>query len=196
MKINPLILLAVLSLAVSCQSTASSQRSVSIVGLVPMSGTSTETAIDPMMPMQATTEDVERSGAGLRLENRDGAIGMGVELRQATYETPSDPTADSDGTEIAGFFRRYLQDSNNSAFIEASPILGLGLDDGEGNETSAYALLRLSAGYRWMLAEDIFIDADAGYYMTLITMDTDTAAPPTEEEVSGFGVSLGIGLHF
>ena len=188
MKINPLILLAVLPLAVSCQSTASSQRSVSIVGLVPMSGT-TET-------VDADDADVERSGAGIRLENRDGAIGMGVELRQATYENPRFINDDRDGTEIAGFFRRYLQDSNNSAFIEASPILGLGLDDGTGDETSAYALLRLSAGYRWMLAENIFIDADAGYYMTLITMDTDTAVPPTEEDVSGVGVSLAIGLNF
>ena len=189
MKINPLILLAVLPLAVSCQSTASSQRSVSIVGLVPMSGTSTEN-------ISALDTDVERSGAGIRLENRDGAIGMGVELRQATYEDPSASNDDRDGTEIAGFFRRYLQDSNNSAFIEASPILGLGLDDGTGDETSAYALLRLSAGYRWMLAENIFIDADAGYYMTLITMDTDTAVPSTEEDVSGVGVSLAIGLNF
>jgi len=189
MKINQIILLAVVSIAGSCQSTASSQRSVSVVGLVPMSGTSTET-------VSAVDTDVERSGVGVRLENRDGAIGMGVELRQATYENPSVINDDRDGTEIAGFFRRYLEDSNNSAFIEASPILGLGLDDGAGNETSAYALLRLSAGYRWMLAENIFIDADAGYYMTLITMDTDTAKPPTEEEISGFGVSLGIGLHF
>ena len=189
MKINQSILLAALLLAVSCQSTASSQRSVSIVGLVPMSGTSTENA-------SAVDADVERSGAGIRLENRDGAIGMGVELRQATYENPSVINDDRDGTEIAGFFRRYLQDSNNSAFIEASPILGLGLDDGTGNETSAYALLRLSAGYRWMLAENIFIDADAGYYMTLITMDTDTAVPSTEEDVSGAGVSLAIGLNF
>ena len=188
MKINPLILLAVLPLAVSCQSTASSQRSVSIVGLVPMSGT-TET-------VDADDADVERSGAGIRLENRDGAIGMGVELRQATYEDPSASNDDRDGTEIAGFFRRYLQDSNNSAFIEASPILGLGLDDGTGDETSAYALLRLSAGYRWMLAENIFIDADAGYYMTLITMDTDTAVSPTEEDISGVGVSLAIGFNF
>jgi hypothetical protein len=47
-----------------------------------------------------------------------------------------------------------------------------------------------------MLAENIFIDADAGYYMTLITMDTDTVVPATEEEVSGFGVSLAIGLNF
>ena len=189
MKINPLILLAVLPLAVSCQSTASSQRSVSIVGLVPMSGTSTEN-------ISALDTDVERSGAGIRLENRDGAIGMGVELRQATYEDPSASNDDRDGTEIVGFFRRYLQDSNNSAFIEASPILGLGLDDGTGDETSAYALLRLSAGYRWMLAENIFIDADAGYYMTLITMDTDTVEPSTEEDVSGVGVSLAIGLNF
>ena len=188
MKINQSILLAVLLLAVSCQSTASSQRSVSIVGLVPMSGT-TET-------VGADDADVERSGAGLRLENRDGAIGMGVELRQATYENPSDINDDCDGTEIAGFFRRYLQDSNNSAFIEASPILGLGLDDGTGNETSAYALLRLSAGYRWMLAENIFIDADAGYYMTLITMDRETPAPATEDDVSGVGVSLAIGFNF
>ena len=188
MKINPLILLAVLPLAVSCQSTASSQRSVSIVGLVPMSGT-TET-------VGADDADVERSGAGIRLENRDGAIGMGVELRQATYEDPSASNDDRDGTEIAGFFRRYLQDSNNSAFIEASPILGLGLDDGTGDETSAYALLRLSAGYRWMLAENIFIDADAGYYMTLITMDRETPAPATEDDVSGVGVSLAIGFNF
>ena len=188
MKINQSILFAVLLLAVSCQSTASSQRSVSIVGLVPMSGT-TET-------VDAADVDVERSGAGIRLENRDGAIGMGVELRQATYENPRFINDDRDGTEIAGFFRRYLQDSNNSAFMEASPILGLGLDDGAGNETSAYALLRLSAGYRWMLAENIFIDADAGYYMTLITMDTDTAVPSTEEDVSGVGVSLAIGLNF
>ena len=188
MKINQLILLAVLLVAVSCQSTASSQRSVSVVGLVPMSGT-TET-------VGYADTDVERSGAGIRLENRDGAIGMGVELRQATYENPRFINDDRDGTEIAGFFRRYLQDSNNSAFIEASPILGLGLDDGAGNETSAYALLRLSAGYRWMLAENIFIDADAGYYMTLITMDTDTAVPSTEEDVSGVGVSLAIGLNF
>ena len=188
MKINPLILLAVLPLAVSCQSTASSQRSVSIVGLVPMSGT-TET-------VDADDADVERSGAGIRLENRDGAIGMGVELRQATYEDPSASNDDRDGTEIAGFFRRYLQDSNNSAFIEASPILGLGLDDGTGDETSAYALLRLSAGYRWMLAENIFIDADAGYYMTLITMDRETPAPATEDDVSGVGVSLAIGFNF
>lgn len=188
MKINQSILFAVLLLAVSCQSTASSQRSVSIVGLVPMSGT-TET-------VDAADADVERSGAGIRLENRDGAIGMGVELRQATYENPRFINDDRDGTEIAGFFRRYLQDSNNSAFMEASPILGLGLDDGAGNETSAYALLRLSAGYRWMLAENIFIDADAGYYMTLITMDTDTAVPSTEEDVSGVGVSLAIGLNF
>jgi hypothetical protein len=188
MKINQSILFAVLLLAVSCQSTASSQRSVSIVGLVPMSGT-TETvdAVDP---------DVERSGAGIRLENRDGAIGMGVELRQATYQDPRAADDDSDGIEIAGFFRRYLQDSNNSAFIEASPILGLGLDDGKGDETSAYALLRLSAGYRWMLAENIFIDADAGYYMTLITMDTDTVVSSKEEDVSGVGVSLAIGLNF
>ena len=189
MKINQSILLAVLLLAVSCQSTASSQRSVSIVGLVPMSGT-TDTA------GTAADVDVERSGVGVRLENRDGAIGMGVELRQATYENPSVINDDRDGTEIAGFFRRYLQDSNNSAFIEASPILGLGLGGVAGNETSAYALLRLSAGYRWMLAENIFIDADAGYYMTLITMDTDTAVPPTEEDVSGAGVSLAIGLNF
>ena len=189
MKINQLIILPVLLVAGSCQSTASSQRSVSIVGLVPMSGTLTET-------VGATDADVERSGVGLRLENRDGAIGMGVELRQATYENPSVINEDRDGIEIAGFFRRYLQDSNNSAFIEASPILGLGLDDGAGNETSAYALLRLSAGYRWMLAENIFIDADAGYYMTLITMDTDTAVPSTEEDVSGVGVSLAIGLNF
>ena len=188
MKINQSILFAVLLLAVSCQSTASSQRSVSIVGLVPMSGT-TET-------VDAADVDVERSGAGIRLENRDGAIGMGVELRQATYENPRFINDDRDGTEIAGFFRRYLQDSNNSAFMEASPILGLGLDDGAGNETSAYALLRLSAGYRWMLAENIFIDADAGYYMTLITMDTDTTVPSTEEDVSGAGVSLAIGLNF
>ena len=188
MKINQSILLAVLLLAVSCQSTASSQRSVSIVGLVPMSGT-TET-------VDADDADVERSGAGIRLENRDGAIGMGVELRQATYETPSVINDDRDGTEIAGFFRRYLQDSNNSAFIEASPILGLGLDDGTGDETSAYALLRLSAGYRWMLAENIFIDADAGYYMTLITMDRETPAPATEDDVSGVGVSLAIGFNF
>jgi len=188
MKINQSILFAVLLLAVSCQSTASSQRSVSIVGLVPMSGT-TETVDD-------ADADVERSGAGIRLENRDGAIGMGVELRQATYENPSVINEDRDGIEIAGFFRRYLQDSNNSAFIEASPILGLGLDDGAGNETSAYALLRLSAGYRWMLAENIFIDADAGYYMTLITMDTDTVVSSKEEDVSGVGVSLAIGLNF
>lgn len=188
MKINQSILLAVLLVAGSCQSTASSQRSVSVVGLVPMSGT-TET-------VGADDADVERSGAGIRLENRDGAIGMGVELRQATYEDPSASNDDRDGTEIAGFFRRYLQDSNNSAFIEASPILGLGLDDGTGDETSAYALLRLSAGYRWMLAENIFIDADAGYYMTLITRDTDTTVPSTEEDVSGVGVSLAIGLNF
>ena len=189
MKINPLILLAVLPLAVSCQSTASSQRSVSIVGLVPMSGT-TET-------VGADDADVERSGAGLRLENRDGAIGMGVELRQATYQNPGVVDDDRDGTEIAGFFRRYLQDSNNSAFIEASPVLGLGLDDGTGNETSAYALLRLSAGYRWMLAENIFVDVDAGYYMTLMTMDRDMPpATPTEDDVSGVGVGLAIGLNF
>ena len=189
MKINPLILLAVLSLAVSCQSTASSQRSVSIVGLVPMSGT-TET-------VDAADADVERSGAGIRLENRDGAIGMGVELRQATYQDPGAADDDSDGIEIAGFFRRYLQDSNNSAFIEASPILGLGLDDGTGDETSAYALLRLSAGYRWMLAENIFVDVDAGYYMTLMTMDRDMPpATPTEDDVSGVGVGLAIGLNF
>ena len=188
MKINQSILFAVLLLAVSCQSTASSQRSVSIVGLVPMSGT-TET-------VDAADDAVERSGAGIRLENRDGAIGMGVELRQATYQDPGAADDDSDGIEIAGFFRRYLQDSNNSAFIEASPILGLGLDDGKGDETSAYALLRLSAGYRWMLAENIFIDADAGYYMTLITMDTDTVVPSKEEDVSGVGVSLAIGLNF
>jgi len=189
MKINQLILLAILLVAGSCQSTASSQRSVSVVGLVPMSGTSTET-------VGAIDTDVERSGAGVRLENRDGAIGMGVELRQATYEDPSVIGDDLDGTEIAGFFRRYLQDSNNSAFIEASPILGLGLDDGTGNETSAYALFRLSAGYRWMLAENIFVDVDAGYYMTLITMDTDTPAPATEDDVSGVGVSLAIGFNF
>jgi hypothetical protein len=189
MKINQLILLAVLLVAGSCQSTASSQRSVSVVGLVPMSGT-TET-------VGAVDTDVERSGAGIRLENRDGAIGMGVELRQATYENPSVVDDDRDGIEIAGFFRRYLQDSNNSAFIEASPILGLGLDDGIGNETSAYALLRLSAGYRWMLAENIFVDVDAGYYMTLITMDTgNISAPATEDDVSGVGVSLAIGFNF
>jgi hypothetical protein len=117
-------------------------------------------------------------------------------LRQATYQDPRAADDDSDGIEIAGFFRRYLQDSNNSAFIEASPILGLGLDDGKGDETSAYALLRLSAGYRWMLAENIFIDADAGYYMTLITMDTDTVVSSKEEDVSGVGVSLAIGLNF
>ena len=189
MKINPLILLAVLPLAVSCQSTASSQRSVSIVGLVPMSGTSTET-------VSAADFDVERSGAGLRLENRDGAIGMGVELRQATYQNPGVVDDDRDGTEIAGFFRRYLQDSNNSAFMEASPILGLGLDDGAGNETSAYALLRLSAGYRWMLAENIFVDVDAGYYMTLIAIDKETPAPATEDDVNGVGVGLAIGFNF
>jgi hypothetical protein len=188
MKINQSILFAVLLLAVSCQSTASSQRSVSIVGLVPMSGTTETVDVDDL--------DVERSGAGIRLENRDGAIGMGVELRQATYQDPGAADDDSDGIEIAGFFRRYLQDSNNSAFIEASPILGLGLDDGKGDETSAYALLRLSAGYRWMLAENIFIDADAGYYMTLITMDTDTVVSSKEEDVSGVGVSLAIGLNF
>jgi hypothetical protein len=189
MKINQSILLAVLLVAGSCQSTASSQRSVSVVGLVPMSGT-TET-------VGADDADVERSGAGVRLENRDGAIGLGVEIRQATYSNPSDPTADEDGIELAGFFRRYLEDSDNSAFIEASPILGLGLDDGTGNETSAYALLRLSAGYRWMLAENIFVDVDAGYYMTLVTMDRDMPpATPTEDDVSGVGVGLAIGFNF
>jgi len=190
MRISQLLSLAVLLIAGSCQSSASSQRSVSVVGLVPMSGTSTET-------VSADDADVERSGAGIRLENRDGAIGLGVELRQAIYEDPSDPAADSDGTEIAGFFRRYLQDSNNSAFIEASPILGLGLDDGKGNETSAYALLRLSAGYRWMLAENTFVDVDTGYYMTLMTMDRDEPpAAPTENDVNGVGVSLAIGFNF
>ena len=192
MKINQLIILAVLLVAGSCQSTASSQRSVSVVGLVPMSGT---TELVGVVGAGGTlTGDTERSGAGIRLENRDGAIGIGVELRQATYENPSVVDDDRDGIEIAGFFRRYLQDSNNSAFIEASPILGLGLDDGAGNETSAYALLRLSVGYRWMLAENIFVDVDSGYYMTLITMDMPASS--TEKDVSGVGVSLAIGLNF
>ncbi len=83
MKLNKLFLLSALLMAVSCQSTASSQRSVSVVGLVPMSGTSTSEGTVLGIPVSADI-DVERSGVGLRLENRDGAIGMGVELRQTT----------------------------------------------------------------------------------------------------------------
>jgi hypothetical protein len=183
MKIYKLILLPALLMAVSCQSTASSQRSVSVVGLVPMSGTSTSGVDD---------DDVERSGVGLRLENRDGAIGLGVELRQATYEDPASVNPESDGIEIAGFFRRYTQDSNNSPFLEVSPILGLGQEDSSGVETSSYALLRLAAGYRWMLAETTFIDVDAGYYMTLMTMDINAV----ETDVSGVDVGIAIGFNF
>ncbi|MFT7516752.1 MAG: hypothetical protein ACI84O_000537 [Myxococcota bacterium] len=189
MKLNKLLILSSVLLAVSCQSTASSQRSVSISGLVPMSGTASET-------ISNTESDVDRSGVAVRLENRDGAIGLGVEIRQATYNDPSNAAPDSDGIELAGFFRRYLEDSNNSAFLEASPILGLGLENDLGIETSSYALLRLAAGYRWSLAEDIFIDVDAGYYLTLMSTDIDVVGSETSIEVDGIDVTLAIGMHF
>jgi hypothetical protein len=195
MKLNKLFLLSALLMAVSCQSTASSQRSVSVVGLVPMSGTSTSEGTVLGIPVSVDI-DVERSGVGLRLENRDGAIGMGVELRQTTYEAPAFVNSGSDGIEIAGFFRRYTQDSNNSPFLEVSPILGLGQEDSTGAETSSYALLRLAAGYRWMLAETTFIDVDAGYYMTLMAMDTDTITSSLETDVSGVDIGIAIGFNF
>ena len=189
MKFNKLLILSSLLMAVSCQSTASSQRSVSVSGLVPMSGTASET-------MGNTEYDVDRSGVAVRLENRDGAIGLGVEIRQATYSDPSNAAADSDGIELAGFFRRYLEDSNNSIFLEASPILGLGLENDSDVETSSYALLRLAAGYRWSLAEDIFIDVDAGYHFTLMSMDIDVVGAETSTDVDGIDVTLAIGMHF
>ncbi len=194
MKINHIIALSSLLFAVSCQSTASTQRTVSVVGMVPMSGTSTIEGTVGGIPVSAEG-DVDRSGVAVRLESRDGAIGKGVEVRNASYENPTN-NAESDGIELAGFFRRYLDDGNNSLYLEASPILGLGLENDSAVESSTYALLRVALGYRWMLDENIFIDADAGYYMTLMTMDYDDPLVTTETEVSGVGVSLALGMTF
>ena len=191
MDLNKLTLIPALLMAVSCQSTASSQRSISVVGLVPMDGTQTESLSSP-----PTESDVERSGVGVRLENRDGAIGLGVEIRQAGYSDPTATAGDKDGLELAGFFRRYLEDSNNSAFIEASPILGLGTEGDTIQESGSYAMLRLAAGYRWMLAESTFIDADLGYHMTLMSMDVDVAGFNASNEIDGVDVSLAIGFNF
>ncbi len=47
-----------------------------------------------------------------------------------------------------------------------------------------------------MLAETTFIDVDAGYYMTLMTMDTDTVTSSLETDVSGVDIGIAIGFNF
>ena len=192
MRISQLLSLAVLLIAGSCQSSASSQRSVSVVGLVPMSGTSTTEDSDGT----SSDGDPDRSGVAVRLENRDGAIGLGVEVRQSSYTDPAYPSEGVDGVEFAGIFRRYMEDSNNSLYIEASPILGLGLGGGVGPESSSYALLRVAAGYRWAMAENIFIDVDTGYYMTLMPIEFTDTLGSSSMETDGVDVGLAIGFHF
>ena len=188
MKINQSILLAVLLMAGSCQSTTSSQRSVSVVGLVPMSGTSTTEYLSA-----STESDLDRSGAAVRLENRDGRIGLGVEVRQSNY---AKTTGDSDGIELAGFVRRYMDKSDSSLYVEASPILGLGISGGLNPDSSAYVLLRVAAGYRWMMSDSIFIDVDTGYFMTFMDMDHGTPGVSNSEEVDGVDVGIAIGFNF
>lgn len=188
MKINQLILLAVLLIAGSCQTTTSSQRSVSVVGIVPMSGTST-TEISTI----PTSSDLDRSGAAVRLENRDGRIGVGVEVRQSNYAKIN---GDSDGIELAGFFRRYMDKSSSSLYVEASPILGLGVEGGLNPDSSSYILLRVAAGYRWMMAENIFIDVDTGYFMTFKEMDHGVPGASNSEGVDGVDVGIAIGFNF
>jgi hypothetical protein len=190
MKINKLILLPALFLVASCQSSASSQRSISAVGFVPMSGTATESGYDP------GEYDFDRSGVAVRLENRDGVVGLGVEVRQSDYTDPSYPSEGLDGIELAGFFRRYMDNSDNSLYIEASPILGLGVDDGSGAESSSYALLRVAAGYRWAMAENIFIDADTGYYRTFMPIEFANELISSSTEIDGVDVGLAIGFNF
>jgi hypothetical protein len=184
MKINQLILLAVLLIAGSCQSTTSSQRSVSVAGFVPMSGTSTP----KISGSTGQPSDLDRSGAAIRLENRDGEIGTGIEVRQSNYASKH---GDSDGIELSGSFRRYMDKRNSSLYVEASPILGLGIED-----SSSYVLLRVAAGYRWAMAEDIFIDIDTGYYMTFMEMDFGTPGASNSEDIRGVDVGIAIGFNF
>ena len=192
MKRSKLILLPALVLVASCQSSASSQRSVSVAGFVPMSGTATSEYSNGASLMG----DLERSGSAIRLENRDGVIGLGIEIRQSDYTEPSFPGEGHDGIELAGFFRRYMDNSDNSLYIEASPILGLGIDDGFGTESSSYALLRVAAGYRWAMAENIFIDVDTGYYMTFMPIEFADALSSASTETDGVDVGLAIGFNF
>ena len=128
---NRILLLPLLLLFLSCQSTSSAQRSIAVSGLVPFSGTSTSNG------------DVEKTGASLRLENREGYRGSGLELRQVTYAVPSVPSInDSEGMELAAIFRRYADVSNNAFFLEASPVLGFGADNDAGIDSGNYALFR------------------------------------------------------
>ena len=177
-------LLTLLLLSFSCQSSSSAQRSIAISGLVPFSGTSTASG------------DVEKTGMSLRLENREGHRGAGLELRQAAYAVASEPSiSDSEGMELAAIFRRYTDVSNNALFLEVSPILGFGAENDGGVDSGTYALLRLAAGFRWMLDERIYFDVDGGYYFSLMAGDNNWVGGETSD-ANGADINLSLGFFF
>jgi rRNA maturation protein Nop10 len=191
-----IFLLPLLAFTFSCN--ASATKSFSLVMPLSVSGDSTVTPD----PAGFSPVDTEYTGVGFRYEAKSDSVGLGVEFTpSATYTWPDmvwlvdGSTPEFSGTEIGVFARKYLAD--DTLFLEAGTMLGLGLESNDPTgtlpESSGYTNLKLAVGSRVDFGESMFGEASAGLIQTIVPVEYDDGS---ENSISAFGISAGIGINF
>ena len=191
-----IFLLPLLAFTFSCN--ASATKSFSLVMPLSVSGDSELSQTG----YADGTVDTDYTGVGFRYEAKSDSVGLGVEFTpSATYTWPDiiwlvdGSTPEFSGTEIGVFARKYLAD--DMLFLEAGTMLGLGLEandpTGAFPESSGYTNLKLAVGSRVDFGESMFGEVSAGLIQTIVPVEYDDGS---ENSISTFGISAGIGMNF
>ena len=179
-------------LAASCQSGATTGKSLSIVSPVVSSVDLTISSLGYVLDVP----DSEYSGVSLRYEVESGASSFGAVFTPEAEYSFKDYFWIATGEQVRltspefGLFGRKYFDN---VFIEGTAMLGTGTKfNTSGSEASdMYSYARMAAGVRADFGDQFFGDISIGYRFDILPMGDESS----EIEVSGYDVFLGVGYN-